>query len=204
MTDDEPRVRQLAYRIWESEGRPDGQQQRHWDMALKIVRAEQDAGHETYLEEEGEVQEEEPILDDELPLEDDERGIEENRLPLEDPAADSMIDPEGDPTLEEVPYRDDTVITQDVPVQDRAEPTEEPLESTVEVNASAAESEVEFKRVPKTSKCTASKSAASKQSANKKASSKESEKKAAKPAAKKTTTAKTTATRKTATRARKP
>lgn len=46
MADDEQRVRQLAYRIWESEGRPDGQEQRHWDMAWKIVAAERAAGHE--------------------------------------------------------------------------------------------------------------------------------------------------------------
>nr|WP_299242272.1 DUF2934 domain-containing protein [uncultured Halomonas sp.] len=200
MTDDELRVRQLAYRIWESEGRPDGQQQRHWDMALKIVKAERDAGHETQLEDEGEIQEEEPILDDELPLEEDERGIEENRLPLEDPDADSMLDPEGDATLEEMPYRDDTVITQDVPVQDRAEPTEEPRENTVEVNASSVGSEVEFKRVPK---ARSSKSATGKQATGKKAAGKEPPKKAAKPAAKKSSAAKTPAAGKTTTRSRK-
>lgn len=45
MTDQDLRVKQLAYRIWESEGRPSGQEQRHWDMALKIVQAEH--GHNT-------------------------------------------------------------------------------------------------------------------------------------------------------------
>lgn len=50
MADDEQRVRQLAYRIWESEGRPDGQAQRHWDMAWKIVAAERAAGHEAELD----------------------------------------------------------------------------------------------------------------------------------------------------------
>ena len=44
MTDQDLRVRQLAYRIWESEGRPTGQEQRHWDMALKIVNAERTSG----------------------------------------------------------------------------------------------------------------------------------------------------------------
>ncbi|WP_253272890.1 DUF2934 domain-containing protein [Halomonas sp. PR-M31] len=196
MTDDELRVRQLAYRIWESEGRPDGQQQRHWEMALKIVAAEQSSGHETNLDEEGEAKEEEPVLDDELPLENDERGIEENRLPLENPEADSMLDPDGDATLEEAPYRDDTLITQDTPVQDRAEPTEEPLEKSVEVNDPSAESEVEFKRVPR--QRSTSKSAASKQAADK-----EPAKKAAKPAAKKTTSSKTASIKKTTTRSRK-
>lgn len=40
MTDREERIRQLAHRIWESEGRPAGQAQRHWRMAEKLVDAE--------------------------------------------------------------------------------------------------------------------------------------------------------------------
>jgi hypothetical protein len=36
---DEQRTRDFAYQIWESEGQPVGQQQRHWEMALKLVEA---------------------------------------------------------------------------------------------------------------------------------------------------------------------
>lgn len=40
---DEPdrneRIRQLAHSIWESEGRPQGQQVRHWHMATRLIQA---------------------------------------------------------------------------------------------------------------------------------------------------------------------
>jgi hypothetical protein len=36
----EARVRELAYQIWESEGRPDGQEERHWRMARSLAEAE--------------------------------------------------------------------------------------------------------------------------------------------------------------------
>lgn len=39
MTVDEQRIRDFAYQIWESEGRPDGQEQRHWAMATKLAEA---------------------------------------------------------------------------------------------------------------------------------------------------------------------
>src|SRR5690554_4850926 len=77
---DEARVRDLAHKIWESEGRPEGQEQRHWDMALEIVTAEREEGVDVELEEVGEPVDEPPILEDDLPLEDDEIGIQENRL----------------------------------------------------------------------------------------------------------------------------
>lgn len=111
MTDEE-RVRQLAYSIWEAEGRPEGQQQQHWDRALRIVATEQAAGNEAELEEVGEPLDESPILEDDLPLEDDEVGIQENRLPLENP--------DGDPTLDEAPFRDDALTEQDMPIEDIA------------------------------------------------------------------------------------
>lgn len=107
---DEDRVRQLAYSIWEAEGRPEGQQQRHWDRALKIVAAEQAAGNEAELEDVNEPLDEAPILENGLPLEEDEMGIQENRLPLEDA--------DGDPTLDEVPFRDDTLADQDLAIED--------------------------------------------------------------------------------------
>ncbi|MCE8018044.1 DUF2934 domain-containing protein [Halomonas sp. MCCC 1A17488] len=111
---DEERVRNLAYQIWESEGRPEGQQQRHWDMALKIVIAEEEAGVDAELEEVGEPVDEPPLLEDDLPLEDDETGIQENRLPLDSP--------DGEPDFDELPYRDDRDVGRDPPVQDRASP----------------------------------------------------------------------------------
>ena len=118
---DEERVRNLAYKIWESEGRPEGQQQRHWDMALKIVAAEQVEGMDAELEEVGEPVDEPPIFEDDLPLEDDEVGIQENRLPLEAP--------DGDPDFDELPYRDDRDVAQDTPVQDRGSPGPDSSES---------------------------------------------------------------------------
>lgn len=33
----ENRVREYAYQIWESEGRPHGQHHRHWEMACKLA-----------------------------------------------------------------------------------------------------------------------------------------------------------------------
>lgn len=34
------RIGALAHQIWEAEGRPDGQEQRHWHMAERLVQAE--------------------------------------------------------------------------------------------------------------------------------------------------------------------
>jgi hypothetical protein len=38
----EERIRQMAHRIWESEGRPQGQQERHWRMAQRLIEASED------------------------------------------------------------------------------------------------------------------------------------------------------------------
>lgn len=40
MSTDEKRVHEFAYQIWESEGKPDGQEARHWEMARKLAEAE--------------------------------------------------------------------------------------------------------------------------------------------------------------------
>lgn len=40
MTKDEQRIREFAYDIWVSEGKPHGQDERHWEMARKLVEAE--------------------------------------------------------------------------------------------------------------------------------------------------------------------
>lgn len=39
MSVDEEAVRQLAQLIWETEGRPDGQEARHWEMATKLAES---------------------------------------------------------------------------------------------------------------------------------------------------------------------
>ncbi|MBG6636230.1 DUF2934 domain-containing protein [Pseudomonas aeruginosa] len=40
MSADEKRIREFAYQIWESEGGPDGQAERHWAMARQRAEAE--------------------------------------------------------------------------------------------------------------------------------------------------------------------
>ncbi|WP_153786529.1 DUF2934 domain-containing protein [Pseudomonas sp. EMN2] len=40
MSVEEKRVREFAYQIWESEGKPAGQEIRHWEMARKLAEAE--------------------------------------------------------------------------------------------------------------------------------------------------------------------
>jgi hypothetical protein len=42
MNTNEHRIREFAYQIWESEGRPHGQEERHWDMACKLADAHDD------------------------------------------------------------------------------------------------------------------------------------------------------------------
>lgn len=44
MSHNEKRIREFAYQIWESEGRPQGQEARHWEMAHKLAEAEALAG----------------------------------------------------------------------------------------------------------------------------------------------------------------
>ncbi len=44
MSAKEDRIREFAYQIWESEGKPHGQAKRHWEMATKLVEAEQTPG----------------------------------------------------------------------------------------------------------------------------------------------------------------
>jgi hypothetical protein len=40
MTDKERRIREVAYRVWEEEGRPEGQAHRHWTAAAQRIDAE--------------------------------------------------------------------------------------------------------------------------------------------------------------------
>ena len=40
MDDMEKRVREIAYFIWEQEGRPEGQADRHWQAAREIVESQ--------------------------------------------------------------------------------------------------------------------------------------------------------------------
>jgi hypothetical protein len=37
----ENRIRECAYQIWESEGKPSGCAEKHWDMACKTLQAEE-------------------------------------------------------------------------------------------------------------------------------------------------------------------
>lgn len=39
MSDEDARIREAAYHLWESEGRPTGQDRRHWELARQMVRA---------------------------------------------------------------------------------------------------------------------------------------------------------------------
>ncbi len=39
MSDRENRIREIAYFIWQEEGRPDGQAERHWRSAQAIVES---------------------------------------------------------------------------------------------------------------------------------------------------------------------
>lgn len=40
MSTNDKRIREFAYQIWESEGQPEGQEARHWEMARKLAEAE--------------------------------------------------------------------------------------------------------------------------------------------------------------------
>ncbi|HDZ48618.1 hypothetical protein LCGC14_0037670 [marine sediment metagenome] len=123
---DEERIRQLAYSIWEAEGRPEGQQQHHWERARKIVAAEHSADSEEELvelqelemlqevdelQELGEPLDEPPIFEEDLPLEEDEMGIQENRLPLDDPNDDALLD--DDALHTDASLQGDTLVEQD-------------------------------------------------------------------------------------------
>ncbi|MGA3683871.1 DUF2934 domain-containing protein, partial [Pseudomonas graminis] len=40
MSADDKRISELARQIWETEGKPHGQDARHWEMASKLAAAE--------------------------------------------------------------------------------------------------------------------------------------------------------------------
>lgn len=42
----EQRIRELAHHIWEAEGCPSGQEERHWYAATRLVEAEDSGGRE--------------------------------------------------------------------------------------------------------------------------------------------------------------
>ena len=44
MNPNEHRINELAYQIWESEGRPHGQAARHWDIACKLAAEDVESG----------------------------------------------------------------------------------------------------------------------------------------------------------------
>ena len=44
MSEREQRVREIAHRLWEEEGRPSDQEKRHWTTAEQMFDAEETAG----------------------------------------------------------------------------------------------------------------------------------------------------------------
>lgn len=40
MNNEEQRIRELAYQIWENEGRPEGKTEHHWALARELVESE--------------------------------------------------------------------------------------------------------------------------------------------------------------------
>jgi len=40
MSTEDKRIRELAHQIWESEGKPHGEDARHWEMARKLAESE--------------------------------------------------------------------------------------------------------------------------------------------------------------------
>lgn len=48
MNINEHRVREFAHQIWESEGRPDGQAHRHWEMACRLAEESEENNPRQY------------------------------------------------------------------------------------------------------------------------------------------------------------
>lgn len=44
MSHDQDQIQELAYYLWVSEGKPDGQSERHWQMAARMASEPEDAG----------------------------------------------------------------------------------------------------------------------------------------------------------------
>ncbi len=44
MLNQQQHIQELAYYLWLSEGKPDGQSERHWQIASKMAREESDHG----------------------------------------------------------------------------------------------------------------------------------------------------------------
>lgn len=60
MNINEQRVREFAYQIWESEGRPFGHSERHWEMANKLAHADDEA-HLEYAHADTDIPANEPV-----------------------------------------------------------------------------------------------------------------------------------------------
>jgi hypothetical protein len=52
MNDRDERIRQRAYQIWEEEGRPEGQETRHWEEASREFSSEEET-RDSFVETEG-------------------------------------------------------------------------------------------------------------------------------------------------------
>lgn len=121
MTSREQRIRMLAYRLWESEGRPEGQEARHWEMAERIVEAEN--AREEEQEWQGATDEPSLFEGEDPPAEPDELGIDEQRLPLDDPETEARK--EADTGVEVHPAPERAKATPKPKPKPRAKPAAE-------------------------------------------------------------------------------
>lgn len=45
MASSEKDIRDLAHQLWESEGRPEGQAEKHWKLAIRLIEADGNNAH---------------------------------------------------------------------------------------------------------------------------------------------------------------
>jgi hypothetical protein len=57
----EQQVREFAYQIWESEGKPMGHSERHWEMACKLAASHNDAAPNEVLAGDTDIPSKEPV-----------------------------------------------------------------------------------------------------------------------------------------------
>lgn len=62
--DREQRIRELAYAIWEQEGRPEGRSERHWETAEKAVEAMERAEVVVTMRADGAAESERPFANE--------------------------------------------------------------------------------------------------------------------------------------------
>jgi len=45
MAGSEQAIRELAHQLWVSEGKPEGQSEKHWNLAVRLIEADGSAAH---------------------------------------------------------------------------------------------------------------------------------------------------------------